>query len=162
VPAEDEDGSFLHVSVHNSLLCVSAHLVLEGAFSHDRHTKPFPASKVSLLLSGRASERLQFCTETTVLAQGISTFKLFCPVRRPRCRPELERLTPFKSSSWGTYVLEQTEVAVSNLRLQWNHRPTSRSPNKASRTKHTAPILIRLVKDTRAFDVRLKRPRSGK
>ncbi|KAI0288169.1 trafficking protein particle complex subunit 10 [Russula brevipes] len=125
VPAEDEDGSFLHVSVHNSLLC------------------PFPASKVSLLLSGRASERLQFCTETTVLAPGISTFKLFCP-----------------TSSWGTYVLEQTEVAVSNLRLQWDHRPTLRSPKKASRTKHTAPILVRLVKDTRAFDVRLKRPRS--
>jgi hypothetical protein len=74
----------------------------------------------------------------------------------------LERLTLSKSSSWGTYVLEQTEVVVSNLLLQWNHRPTLKSSNKASRTKYTAPTLIRLVKDTQAFDVGLRRPRSGK
>ena len=74
----------------------------------------------------------------------------------------LERLTLSESSSWGTYVLEQTEVVVSNLLLQWNHRPTLKSSNKASRTKYTAPTLIRLVKDTHAFDVGLRRPRSGK
>jgi len=51
---------------------------------------------------------------------------------------------------------------VSNLLLQWNHRPTPKSSSKASRTKYSAPTLIRLVKDTRAFDVRLRRPRTGK
>ncbi|KAI9510228.1 trafficking protein particle complex subunit 10 [Russula earlei] len=125
VPAEDEDGSFLRVSVLNLLPC------------------PLPINEINLNLSGRESEKLRFCANVKVLEPGTSTFRLFCP-----------------SSSWGTYVLEQTEVVLSNLRLQWNHRPTSKSSNKPSRTKHTKPILIRLVKDPHALDVRLKRPLS--
>ncbi|KAI9446516.1 trafficking protein particle complex subunit 10 [Lactarius indigo] len=123
-PAEDEDGCFLHVSVHNSLPCA------------------LPANEVYLSLSGRDSERLRFSAQVTSLEPGSSTFKLFCP-----------------TSSWGTYILDQTEVAVSNLRLEWNHRIATRNV-RASRTKRVTPTLVRLVKDTRAFDVRLKRPRS--
>ena len=52
-------------------------------------------------------------------------------------------------------------MAVSNLRLEWKHR-TATKDGKASRTKRVTPTLVRLVKDARAFDVRLKRPRSGK
>ncbi|KAH9966604.1 trafficking protein particle complex subunit 10 [Russula dissimulans] len=125
VHAEDEDGSFLNVSVLNSLPC------------------PLPASEINVSVSGRDSEKLRFCTDVKVLEPGTSTCRLFCP-----------------SSSWGTYVLEQTEVVMSNLHLQWNYRPTPKSSNKASRTKYTNPTLIRLIKDTHAFDVRLKRPRS--
>ena len=77
-------------------------------------------------------------------------------------RTGFERLTPPETSSWGSYVLEQSEVVVSNLLLQWNHRQTPKSSSKASRTKYSAPTLIRLVKDTHAFDVQLKRPRTGK
>ncbi|KAH9005086.1 hypothetical protein EDB86DRAFT_3061943 [Lactarius hatsudake] len=124
-PAEDEDGSFLHVSVLNSLPCA------------------LPANEICLTLSGRDSERLRFGAQVTSLEPGSSTFKLFCP-----------------TSSWGTYILDQTEVLVSNLRLEWNHRTATKN-GKASRTKRVTPTLVRLVKDARAFDVRLKRPRSG-
>jgi hypothetical protein len=127
VPAGDEDGHFLHVSVLNLLPC------------------PLPASEINVSLCGRESDKLRFSTEVKAIEPGTSTFRLFCP-----------------SSSWGTYVLEQTEVVMSNLHLQWNHRPTPKSSNKASRTKYAAPTLIRLVKDKRAFDVVLRRPRSGK
>ncbi|KAH9180489.1 trafficking protein particle complex subunit 10 [Lactarius sanguifluus] len=123
-PPEDEDGSFLHVSVLNSLPCA------------------LPANEICLSLSGRDSERLRFGAQVTSLEPGSSTFKLFCP-----------------TSSWGTYILDQTEVLVSNLRLEWNHR-TATKDGKASRTKRVTPTLVRLVKDARAFDVRLKRPRS--
>ncbi len=67
-----------------------------------------------------------------------------------------------KTSSWGTYILDQTEVTVSNLRLHWNHRPTAENSGKPSRTKRVTSTLVRIVKDARAFDIRLKRPRSGK
>ncbi|KAH9079351.1 trafficking protein particle complex subunit 10 [Lactarius deliciosus] len=123
-PAEDEDGSFLHVSVLNSLPCA------------------LPANEICLTLSGRDSERLRFSAQVTSLEPGSSTFKLFCP-----------------TSSWGTYILDQTEVLVSNLRLEWNHRTATKN-GKTSRTKRVTPTLVRLVKDAHAFDVRLKRPRS--
>ncbi|KAH9048160.1 trafficking protein particle complex subunit 10 [Lactarius hengduanensis] len=123
-PAEDEDGSFLHVSVLNSLPCA------------------LPANEICLSLSGRDSKRLRFSAQVTSLEPGSSTFKLFCP-----------------TSSWGAYILDQTEVLVSNLRLEWNHRTATKN-GKASRTKRVTPTLVRLVKDARAFDVRLKRPRS--
>ena len=45
--------------------------------------------------------------------------------------------------------------------MEWKHR-TAEKDGKASRTKRVTPTLVRLVKDPRAFDVRLKRPRSGK
>lgn len=125
-------------------------------------TKPLPASEISVILSGRESERLRFFTQVKSLEPGTSTFKLFCPVCGLK-RPELRYLTPSKTSSWGTYILEQTEVTMSNLHLQWNHPTTTpKGSNKASRTKHDPPTLIRLIKDVRAFDARLKRPRSGK
>ncbi|KAI0256634.1 trafficking protein particle complex subunit 10 [Lactifluus subvellereus] len=123
--AEDEDGSFLNVSLLNSLPC------------------PLPATEISVILSGRESERLRFFTQVESLEPGTSTFKLFCP-----------------SSSWGTYMLEQTEVTMSNLHLQWNHPTTPKGSNKTSLTKHDPPTLIRLIKDVHAFDARLKRPRS--
>lgn len=123
-PAEDEDGSFLQVSLLNSLPCA------------------LPANEICLSLSGRDSERLRFSAQVMSLEPGSSTFKLFCP-----------------TSSWGTYILDKTEVTVSNLRLEWNHRAATKS-DKASRTKRVTPTLVRLVKDARAFDVRLKRPRS--
>lgn len=52
-------------------------------------------------------------------------------------------------------------MTVSNLHLEWKHRTTTKD-GKASRTKRVAPTLVRLVKDAHAFDVRLKRPHSGK
>jgi hypothetical protein len=39
VSAEDEDGYFLRVSVHNSLPCVSAYPVSEGDLSHNNRTQ---------------------------------------------------------------------------------------------------------------------------
>jgi len=163
VPAGDEDGYFLRVSVHNSLPCVSAYPVFEGDLSHDHrtHAKPFPASEINVGLSGGESDKLRFSIGASAIAPGISTFRLFCPVCCPLGRPGLMRLTPPETSSWGTYVLEQSEVAVSNLLLQWHHRPAPKSFGKASRIKFSAPTLIRLVKDTHAFDVHLKRPRTG-
>ncbi|KAH9063497.1 trafficking protein particle complex subunit 10 [Lactarius vividus] len=115
-PAEDEDGTFLHVSVLNSLPCA------------------LPANGICLSISGRDSERLRFSAQVTSLEPGSSTFKLFCP-----------------TSSWGTYILDQTEVTMSNLRLVWNHRTATKN-GKTSRTKRVTPTLVRLVKDARAFD----------
>ncbi|KAI0273565.1 trafficking protein particle complex subunit 10 [Gloeopeniophorella convolvens] len=121
--AEDEDGSFLDVSVVNTLPC------------------SFPADEICVALTGRESERLEFRSPVKSLEPGTSNFRLFCP-----------------SSSWGTYIFDQSELKISNLHLQWSHRTAGKS--KPSRTKHTAPTLIRLEKDVHAFDVRLKRPRS--
>ncbi|KAI0306635.1 hypothetical protein B0F90DRAFT_1691802 [Multifurca ochricompacta] len=125
VPAEDEDGYFLFVSVLNLLSC------------------PLPASKICVSLSGRESEQLRFCTQVKLIEPGTSTFKLFCP-----------------SSSWGTYILDQTEVTMSNLHLKWNHRPATMKSVQASRTKRFVPTLVRILKDVRAFGVCLRQPRS--
>ena len=124
-------------------------------------TKSLPTSEISVILSGRESERLRFFTQVKSLKPGTSTFKLFCPVCGLK-RRELRYLTSSKSSSWGTYMLEQTEVTMSNLHLQWYHPTTPKGSDRASRTKHDTPTLIRLIKDVHAFDARLKRPRSGK
>ncbi len=113
-------------------------------------------------LSGGGSDKLRFSIGVNAIEPGTSKFRLFCPVCCPLGRPGLERLTLPETSSWGTYILEQSEVVMSNLLLQWNHRPTPKSSSKASRTKYSAPTLVRLVKDTHAFDVQLKRPRTGK
>ena len=43
VPSDDEDGSFLRVSVLNSLPCVSAYLVLDSVLSYNSHTKAIPS-----------------------------------------------------------------------------------------------------------------------
>jgi len=139
------------------------HILLSWAIClRQSHTKPLPTSEINVSLSGRDSDKLRFSIGVKAIEPGTSTFRLFCPVCCPRGHLGLERLTPFETSSWGIYVLEQSEVVVSNLLLQWDHRPTPKSSSKASRTKYTAPTLIRLVRDTHAFDVRLKRPRSGK
>lgn len=108
---------------------------------HNSLPCPLPANEINVRLSGGESDKLLFSIEVNAIEPGTSTFRLFCP-----------------TSSWGTYVLEQSEVVMSNLLLQWNHRPTPKGSSKASRTKYSAPTLIRFVKDTRAFDVRLRRP----
>jgi trafficking protein particle complex subunit 10 len=123
--------------------------------------KPLTACEISVSLSGRESEKLRFYAEVEALEPGTSTLRLFCPVCCPRGHSGLELFTLPKSSSWGTYVLEQTEVMMSKLHLHWTHQTTPRSSNKVSRTNHVTPTLIRLVKDTHALDVRLRRPRSG-
>ena len=68
-----------------------------------------------------------------------------CRVRAFALRPFLPLSSPPLTSLslplWGTYVLERTDVVVSNLLLQWNHRPTPKSSNKASRAKYAAPTL---------------------
>ncbi|KAF8275107.1 trafficking protein particle complex subunit 10 [Lactarius quietus] len=102
----------------------------------------FPANEICLSLSGRDSERLRFSAQVASLENGSSTYKLFCP-----------------TSSRGTYTLDQTEITLSNLRLEWKHQ-TATKDGKASRTKRVRPTLVRLVKDARAFDAHLKRPRS--
>ena len=61
--------------------------------------------------------------------------------RTPLSFPFPSPLTSLSLPLWGTCVLERTEVVVSNLLLQWNHRPTPKSSNKASRTKYAAPTL---------------------
>ena len=134
--------------------------VLEGVLS-DGHTKAFPTDEIFLTLSGRDSERLRFSTQVTSLGPGSSTFKLFCPVRDFGIRFRTSDLHRTKTSSRGTYILDQTKVTVSNLHLEWKHRTTTKD-GKASRTKRVTPTLVRLVKDAHAFDVRLKRPHSGK
>jgi hypothetical protein len=117
VPSEDEDGSFLHVSVRNSLPCVSAYYVLESILSYYSHKKPLPANEIVVSFSGRESEKLRFCAEVEALEPGTSTFRLFCPV----C---------LSSRSFRTRVIYSIQVfVVGDLCFRTNRSSDVKSPS---------------------------------
>ncbi|KAA1469549.1 hypothetical protein DENSPDRAFT_857972 [Dentipellis sp. KUC8613] len=100
-----------------------------------------PMDEITVTLIGRESERLQFRSDVQSLKPGNSIITLFCP-----------------TSSSGTYLIDSSEAKLSRLRLQWNHRePTS--SRKASRSQKPTVALVRLARDLRALDIRLRRPR---
>ncbi|KAI0053990.1 hypothetical protein FA95DRAFT_1529824 [Auriscalpium vulgare] len=101
-----------------------------------------PLDDILITLSGRDSERLVFRTSVAGLPTGTTSFTVFCP-----------------TSSWGTYVHESSEARVSKLHLQWNHRQVAGS-SKSSKIKTRTATVVRLLRDVRALDVRLRRPRS--
>ncbi|KAF7978139.1 hypothetical protein HWV62_1583 [Athelia sp. TMB] len=93
-----------------------------------------PVEEVLVTLSGPDHHRLTYSASTSSLASGKSSLTLFCP-----------------SPAFGTFVLESSEVRMSHLQFQWNHRKVGRS---SSGSVH----LIRIPKDARALSVRLRQP----
>ncbi|EIM89936.1 uncharacterized protein STEHIDRAFT_92528 [Stereum hirsutum FP-91666 SS1] len=99
-----------------------------------------PVDEIAVVLTGRESERLIFSTEASTLPPGTTTFSLFCP-----------------TSSWGNFLFDSSEIRASRLRLQWA-AASKPSSAKAPKRKFRAPVLVRLIRDLHAFEVRIQRP----
>lgn len=78
---ESRDGSYVEVTVHNHLPCVSLFVFVLP--HRNISIQPIPISEVSILLAGRDLERFRFTSVNESLAPGKSKLKLFCPVRIP-------------------------------------------------------------------------------
>ncbi|THH18490.1 hypothetical protein EW146_g2511 [Bondarzewia mesenterica] len=138
---QDHPAISIRISSLDAKLADSKDGSFIDATVHNRLPCDIPLDEISVTLKGRGSERLVFNAKLHTLAAGVTTLSLFCP-----------------TSSWGTFLHESSETRMSRLRFQWVHRQDS-ATSKPSRQKFEPPTLIRLARDLRAFDVRLKRPR---
>ncbi|THU92186.1 hypothetical protein K435DRAFT_829706 [Dendrothele bispora CBS 962.96] len=119
--AETRDGMYLDATVYNSLPC------------------SLPIDEISVILTGRDSERQRFSIAVESLNPGTSQIRMFSPV-----------------SNAGTFLLESSEIRMSRLLFHWTHRRTS-TP-KVSRAGRTSGVLVRIPRDLQAFDVQLRQP----
>ncbi|OJA10941.1 hypothetical protein AZE42_04658 [Rhizopogon vesiculosus] len=92
--------------------------------------------EVSVTLRGRDSAGLKFTTKMDKIPPGQSTVTLSCP-----------------TSSWGLYALESSEVIMSHLRFQWQHKSTATTTSKNDRIS-----LVRVPRSLRALDVQIRQP----
>ncbi|KAI0748290.1 trafficking protein particle complex subunit 10 [Daedaleopsis nitida] len=95
-----------------------------------------PVDDVEVQLSGRDGSRITFTGKVSVLAPGNNEVTLFCP-----------------SSSPGTYSLFSIQITMTRLLFQWKHAKTAKQIKAGS-----LPKLVRIPRDLRAVDVKLKQP----
>ncbi|EGO20910.1 hypothetical protein SERLADRAFT_452051 [Serpula lacrymans var. lacrymans S7.9] len=106
---------------------------------HNHLPCDIPIDQVSVVLTGRDGDRLCFKTNMDQLSPGKSKLTLFCP-----------------TSSWGTYVLESSEVQMSRLQFQWNRKVTA---DKAPSSRYRNITLVRIPQDSSSLDIRIQQPR---
>ncbi|KDR81848.1 hypothetical protein GALMADRAFT_240099 [Galerina marginata CBS 339.88] len=91
----------------------------------------FPVDEISVLVTGRESDKFRYVSEiTSGCPPGKSLFTLFCP-----------------TSTFGSFLLESSEVRSAHLLLQWNYRKKNASSQ--------APLLVRVPNDPLALNVRI-------
>ena len=113
--------------------------------------------EVSVTLRGRDSERLKFSTKVDKISPGQSTLTLSCPVRVTVLTVCSEPTsTSFQTSSWGLYTLESSEIVMSHLRFQWQHK------GAATTAKNDRTSLVRVPRNLRALDVQIRQPQQSK
>lgn len=116
-----------------------------------------PADEVTVVLGGRDAERLKFMAPIEGLAPGKTELVLFCPVRT---YPPLRLFTlPYvvsQTPSFGTYVLDSSQVRVSRILFQWTHWKAL--TGKTLRQTKETPVLVRIPRDLLALDVVLRQP----
>lgn len=113
--------------------------------------------EVSVTLRGRDSERLKFSTKVDKISPGQSTLTLSCPVRVTVLTVCSEPTsTSFQTSSWGLYTLESSEIVMSHLRFQWQHKGATTT------AKNDRISLVRVPRNLRALDVQIRQPQQSK
>ncbi|KAF8578950.1 hypothetical protein K439DRAFT_1360730 [Ramaria rubella] len=123
INAEDRDGYFVDVRMHNVLPC---DIIVDN---------------VCLFFTGKDSEQLEFSASLQTLLPGMSVVKLFCP-----------------NPAIGLFLLDVSEVSISTVKLQWNHR-SSIALHTGSSLSKPQPSLVRLPRDYKAVDVQIEPPR---
>ena len=62
-----------------------------------------------------------------------------------------------QSATVGTYSLYSCQAKIARLLLQWLRMPSSTKSNKAK----LPPVLVKIPRDLRALDVKLRQPEMG-
>ncbi|KAF9246256.1 trafficking protein particle complex subunit 10 [Melanogaster broomeanus] len=93
--------------------------------------------EVNVVLSGRDANRLKFGAKVAKLEPGKNNVTLACA-----------------TSCSGAYILDSSEILMSRLRFQWNHKPASAS----IAMKGNTVSLVRLPHDPRGLDIQLSQP----
>ncbi|KIK59816.1 hypothetical protein GYMLUDRAFT_261811 [Collybiopsis luxurians FD-317 M1] len=120
---ETRDGSYLEVTIQNFLPC------------------SIPTSEVSVVLTGRDSERFKFAAPNESLTPGKTKLKLFCPIP---CH--------------GSFLLDSSEIRIKRLLLQWSHRRAAQNSKSSRGLGKDNSVLVRVPHDPLAFDVHLRQP----
>ncbi|KAI0797709.1 trafficking protein particle complex subunit 10 [Abortiporus biennis] len=97
-----------------------------------------PIDEVLVHVTGRDNTRLTFSETVASLEPGENVITLFC-----------------HSATAGVYALHSSQVRIAKLNFHWSHAPNT--SNKAPRLKK-APTLVRIPKDIRSLDVKLRQP----
>ncbi|KIJ16879.1 hypothetical protein PAXINDRAFT_162498 [Paxillus involutus ATCC 200175] len=90
--------------------------------------------EVSIVLTGQDANRLKFGAHVAKLSPGKNNLTLTCA-----------------TSCYGVYMLDSSEIQMSRLRFQWNHKATTATIDLKRNT-------VRLPHDPRALDVQLHQP----
>ncbi|EJD05845.1 uncharacterized protein FOMMEDRAFT_79224 [Fomitiporia mediterranea MF3/22] len=117
--AGDKDGYLFDVTIHNKLPC------------------DVPFDNVTLYLSGRGRETMEFRSGSIVAEPGLQTVSLSCPVPKS-----------------GTYAMDKIDLNLGRLSFQWafagkQKRRQSSAPAEAA----NLPKLVKLPKDPRAVQI---------
>ncbi|GJE95190.1 trafficking protein particle complex subunit 10 [Phanerochaete sordida] len=96
-----------------------------------------PVDDISVVLQGREGNRLTFSERIEKLSPGNNTLTLFCP-----------------SATVGTYSWYSSQARIARLTLQWLRVPGSTKSQKAK----LPPVLVRVPRDLRALDIKLRQP----
>ncbi|KAG5647176.1 hypothetical protein DXG03_001133 [Asterophora parasitica] len=119
--AETKDGYFLDVILHNHLPC-------------DLH-----ADELSVILTGRNSEKCRFAAPLKCIPFGKSEQTIVCP-----------------AAAAGTYILDSSELRIEKLCFQWTHRKPP--PKNPSPLRKDTPTLVRISRDLLSLDVQISQP----
>ncbi|KAF9227601.1 hypothetical protein BS17DRAFT_746219 [Gyrodon lividus] len=90
--------------------------------------------EVSTVLTGQDANRLKFWAKVAKLSPGQNNVTLTCA-----------------TSCYGAYIFDSSEIQMSRLHFQWNHKATTATVNVKRN-------LVRLPHDARGLDVHLHQP----
>ena len=122
---------------------------LETTFSPS--LKVFPIDEVSVIVSGRESDKVRFVAPVTNgCPPGKSTYTLFCSVCATFWMLSNLFSWNMKTPASGTFLLESSEVRCAHLLLQTNYRKAAGKGPAAP-----SPFLIRIPTDPFALDIRI-------
>lgn len=120
-------------------------------------TQDVDADEISATLIGEDTSRLKFVAKGMKLVSGQNLLNLSCAVSvRVRSVFFFECQLVRKTSTHGTYVLEGTEIQISHLCFQWNHKNVA-----GSRTSCKRSGLVHVPRNPEAFDVQLCLPQKS-
>ncbi|KAI9065113.1 hypothetical protein FKP32DRAFT_1674998 [Trametes sanguinea] len=135
-PYPDHPALTISIADHDARLAESRDGSLLKVVVHNHLPCELPVDGVEVQLAGRENSRISFTEKVSLLAPGKNELTLFSP-----------------SSSAGTYTLFSTEISLARLHFQWKHAKTQKQIRAGS-----VATLVRIPRDTKALDVRLKQP----
>ncbi|KAI0831480.1 trafficking protein particle complex subunit 10 [Trametes gibbosa] len=135
-PYPDHPALSVSISEHDAHLAEVRDGSLLKVVVYNRLPCELSVDEVEVQLAGRENSRLLFAHAASRLAPGPNELTLFCP-----------------SSSGGTYTLFSTQISIARLHFQWKHAKTAKQLRAGN-----MPALVRIPKDLKALDVKLKQP----